>query len=133
MATTVVPTPFQDGDCYKYHWARYVAKETLRDDHKALKSLISNVLSSDQHSRQYMPSVLGDLSIQELFEETKGLTGGDVIPPSPGNFNIGIVGAGVSGHFTALLFDWLHDHEKIKGSFKIDYDINSRSRVWCLL
>ena len=40
-----------------------------------------------------------------------------------GKLDIGIVGAGVAGLFSAMVFDWLNEHPELKGKLKINYDI----------
>lgn len=118
------PQPLK-GDCYKYEWARYVAKRTLDDDLNAVKSLISQ-LQANNTTGINLPNIPQDLektSITELYKITEHYTGGGIIPPQKDNFKIAIVGAGVSGLFTALLFDWLNEHPKLKGKLKIDYEI----------
>lgn len=125
MAT--VTTTHSKGDCYKYAWARFVAKKTLEDDLNSVKALIST-FRAEAPASNIFPELpqgqdLDNASIADLHKGLHGYTGGGVTPPQPGNFRVGIVGAGVSGLFTALLFDWLNEHPKLKGKLRIDYDI----------
>lgn len=127
MATLAASTsqPLKEGDCYKYEWARYVAQRTLDDDLNAVKALISQLRAEDPSgiSLPNIPQDLDNTSITELYQITKQYTEGGVVPPQANEFKIGIVGAGVSGLFTALLFDWLNEHPTLKGKLKIDYEI----------
>lgn len=117
--------PLKQGDCYKYEWARYVAKKTLHDDLHAVKALISD-MQDQVPTRIRLPNIPADLdhaSITDLYNLTEGFTGGGVVPPQADEFKIAIVGAGVAGLFTALLFDWLNEQEELRGKLKIDYEI----------
>lgn len=42
MQTATETVPLAQGDCYKYEWARFVAKKTLEDDLNAVKTRISH-------------------------------------------------------------------------------------------
>lgn len=96
-------------------WARDVAKTKMNYD---LKGVI-------QRLKKSVPTKFDEKdSIGSIREKTKELTGPGYIPEKPGQISVGIVGAGVAGLFAALLFDWLNDHEDLKGeSLKISYDI----------
>ncbi|KAI1064514.1 hypothetical protein LB506_008040 [Fusarium annulatum] len=100
---------------YKHMWARDVAKTKMNYD---LKGVI-------QRLKKSVPTKFDEKdSIGSIREKTKELTGPGYIPEKPGQISVGIVGAGVAGLFAALLFDWLNDHEDLKGeSLKISYDI----------
>ncbi|KAK7425057.1 hypothetical protein QQZ08_008333 [Neonectria magnoliae] len=109
---------------YKHMWARYVAKRTLDEDLQVALDRVSK-------TRIAQPSLDIDEvgpkeNISDLLEKTKKVTGTGFVPdPStPGRLTVGIVGAGVAGLFTALLFDWLNEDAKKQGlKLKIDYDI----------
>lgn len=103
---------------YKYQWAREVARRTLEEDLAALKDRIEKVEDTDRLNLNGGESVAG------LVEATKKLTGVGFIPPQPDKFKVGIVGAGVAGLFTAMVFDWLNENEELKAlGLEIDYDI----------
>ncbi|KAL7767097.1 hypothetical protein ACKLNR_005013 [Fusarium oxysporum f. sp. zingiberi] len=72
-----------------------------------------------------VPAKIGEKdSIGSLREKTKKFTGPGYIPEEQGKISVGIVGAGVAGLFAALLFDWLNDHDELKGKgLKISYNI----------
>lgn len=115
----------KQGDCYKYQWARYVAKRTLDDDFNAVKTLMAQMQAGDSTgiSLPNIPQDSEQTSITDLYKLTKDQTKHNMIPVQADEFKIGIVGAGVSGLFTALLFDWLNQHPKLQGKLKINYDI----------
>ncbi|KAI8722658.1 hypothetical protein NCS52_00410100 [Fusarium sp. LHS14.1] len=99
---------------YKHMWARDVAQATMKYDSEGLIKLMKGSV----------PGIKGNENIGQLHEMTKDKTGAGYIPESPGKIDVGIVGAGVAGLFTALLFDWLNAHPDLKGKgLKINYDI----------
>ncbi|KAF5603915.1 amino-acid oxidase [Fusarium subglutinans] len=100
---------------YKHMWARDVAKSSMDYD---LKGVIERLKES-------VPAKFDDKdNIGSIREKTKKFTGPGYIPEEQGRVSVGIVGAGVAGLFAALLFDWLNDHEELKGKgLKISYDI----------
>ncbi|CEI63518.1 hypothetical protein FVEN_g6649 [Fusarium venenatum] len=100
---------------YKHMWARDVAQAIMDYD---LKGVVERLKLSvpDKFDEQE--------SIGSLREKTKKYTGPGYIPEEAGNISVGIVGAGVAGLFSALLFDWLNENPKLKGKgLKINYDI----------
>ncbi|KUI62780.1 hypothetical protein VP1G_09904 [Cytospora mali] len=129
--TATKTAPFAHGDCYKYEWARFVAKRTLEKDLQAVKARI--LQRQEQYGPQPgIPWLIGtpgapgipiseETSLTDLYNKTKPVTGGGIVPPELGKFKVGIVGAGVAGLFTGLLLDWLN--EKLEGKLQIDYDI----------
>ncbi|KUI72131.1 hypothetical protein VM1G_07655 [Cytospora mali] len=121
--TAMKTAPFAHGDCYKYEWARFVAKRTLEKDLQAVKARILQLPKQPDGSQTGFPGIpiSEGISIADLYKKTKELTGGGITPPEPGKFKVGIVGAGVAGLFTGLLLDWLN--EKLEGKLQIDYDI----------
>ncbi|KAH7129098.1 hypothetical protein EDB81DRAFT_728997 [Dactylonectria macrodidyma] len=109
---------------YKHIWARYVARKTLYDDLQVALDRVSKI----QTAQPSLPieEVGHKENISDLLEKTKQVTGTGFIPDpaTPGRLTVGIVGAGVAGLFTALLFDWLNEDAKTQGlNLKIDYDI----------
>lgn len=106
----------QSTKSYKHMWAREVAKSTMAYDLKGVIQLI--------RQSALKLEITGEENIGQLREITKGLTGGGFVPEKPGKIDVGIVGAGVAGLFTALLFDWLNQHPSLKDKgLKINYDI----------
>ncbi|RBR15926.1 uncharacterized protein FIESC28_07128 [Fusarium coffeatum] len=109
MASTVEET-HQLTSSYKHMWARNVAQKTMDYDFKGVKELV--------------PDASNIKTIGKLREVTEERTGRGYIPKADGQIDVGIVGAGVAGLFTALLFDWLNDHPDLKGKgLKINYDV----------
>ncbi|KAF7560122.1 hypothetical protein G7046_g4037 [Stylonectria norvegica] len=103
---------------YKYQWARYVARKTLEDDLTAAKDRIAAIETGASLQLD------GKESIEKLLRKTQPWTGLGFVPPEPGKFKVGIVGAGVAGLFTAMVFDWLNENPELKGQgLEIDYDI----------
>ncbi|KAJ4246033.1 hypothetical protein NW762_013778 [Fusarium torreyae] len=105
---------------YKYFWARYVQKNTLEYDFKVVKELIEQARKKD-------PDLLKEIKpndgIAETLHKTQKITGVGFVPKTPGKLEIGIVGAGVAGLFSAMVFDWLNEHPDLKGELEIKYDI----------
>ncbi|CAM1507592.1 Fc.00g072330.m01.CDS01 [Cosmosporella sp. VM-42] len=105
---------------FKYQWARHVARLSLKDDLAVVRGRITDP------STEAPPElgVIGDESVAKLLRKTQELTGLGFVPPKEGQFKVGIVGAGVAGLFTALVFDWLNERPELqKEQLKIDYDI----------
>ncbi|OBS26167.1 hypothetical protein FPOA_00109 [Fusarium poae] len=100
----------------KNMWARHVAETTLKYDFESLKELLMNTLPD--------LGVTDKDDFGEIADKTEQITGRGYVPEEPGKIKVGIVGAGISGLFTALLFDWLNDHPNLQGQgLSIDYDI----------
>lgn len=113
--------PLAKGDCYKYQWARYVARRSLEKSLATVKTRIKSALDSNPAMLPKCPLNLeDDVSISHLLHQIKGATGTGLIVPKCGEIKVGVVGAGVAGLFTALLFDWLN--KQVQG-LHIDYDI----------
>ncbi|KAF7545287.1 hypothetical protein G7Z17_g9284 [Cylindrodendrum hubeiense] len=102
---------------YKHQWARYVAQQTLKDDLASARNRVQEAVSQ---SENLLITVDGKESVSKLLEKTGEFTGLGFVPPEQGKFKVGIVGAGVAGLFTAMVFDWLN--EKVEG-LNVDYDI----------
>lgn len=116
--TDAMATTSLDFKSYKYQWAREVARRTLEDDLAALKGRIQ--ILDDKNKL----ALTGDESVAKLAVATEKLTGSGFIPPQQGKFKICIVGAGVAGLFTAMVFDWLNENPKLKAlGLEIEYDI----------
>ncbi|OHE94888.1 flavin containing amine oxidoreductase [Colletotrichum orchidophilum] len=113
------PLPVDSKVSYKYIWAQFVAQRKLENDLKVSKLSFQNLGDGSN-----LTPVAGTVS--SLSEILKKATGGGVIPPKPGHFNVGIIGSGVAGLFTALALDWINDtieEQKGAGHLKITYEI----------
>ncbi|KAK2008684.1 hypothetical protein LZ32DRAFT_566133 [Colletotrichum eremochloae] len=105
--------------CYKYIWAKFVAQQKLESDLQGSKLSYTNILDN----KELKPEAE---TVSGLAQTLKSVTGGGVIPEKPGHFNIGIVGSGVAGLFTALAIDWINETiegQKGPGHLKITYEI----------
>ncbi|EXF84028.1 flavin containing amine oxidoreductase [Colletotrichum fioriniae PJ7] len=106
--------------CYKYIWAQFVAQWKLENDLQASKAGYVDLIGDNNQLKPESETVSG------LADNLKHVTGGGVIPEKPGHFNVGIVGAGAAGLFTALAIDWINDtiaKEKGPGHLNITYEI----------
>ena len=110
------------GNAYKHQWARYVARRTLEEDLDAARDRVKDATSLTGTDALNLPGLRldGQESVKQLLEKTEAFTGLGFVPPEPGKFKVGIVGAGVSGLFSAMVFDWLNAN--VRG-LEIDYDI----------
>ncbi|KAH6970187.1 hypothetical protein DER45DRAFT_640271 [Fusarium avenaceum] len=109
---------------YKYFWAREVQRSTLAYDFKAVKELINKAREDYPEDLKDIKGTIGDRdSIAKTLEKTEKITGLGFVPKTPGKLDVGIVGAGVAGLFTAMVFDWLNEHPDLKGELEIKYDI----------
>ena len=105
-------------ESYKYQWAREVARRTLADDLNAVKNNIAATVGSGSKDL-----LTGNPSVAELAQRTEQFIGYGPYPPEDkSKFKMGIVGAGVAGLFTAMVFDWLNSQFS-ETELKIDYDI----------
>ncbi|KAH6887008.1 hypothetical protein B0T10DRAFT_407209 [Thelonectria olida] len=102
---------------YKHQWARHVARKTLDDDLAAARLRIHEATKEISNVNIELGK---DAPVSEVLAKTKNFTGLGFVPPEPGKFKVGIVGAGVAGLFTAMVFDWLNKEVK---DLHIDYDI----------
>ncbi|KXH35196.1 flavin containing amine oxidoreductase [Colletotrichum simmondsii] len=105
--------------CYKYIWAEFVAQWKLENDLEASKNGYADLIDTNSLKPEAE-------TVSGLAETLKPVTGGGVIPQKPGHFNVGIVGAGTAGLFTALAIDWINDtiaKEKGPEHLKITYEI----------
>ncbi|KAM0438445.1 hypothetical protein ACHAPT_001194 [Fusarium lateritium] len=100
---------------FKYMWSRYVQKITLKYDLEAART-------AARDPKVPFP-VTGEESIAELQKAAEEKTGRGFVPKERGKLDIGIVGAGVAGLFSAMVFDWLNEHPELKSKLKINYDI----------
>ncbi|KAI0121136.1 hypothetical protein BJ170DRAFT_688221 [Xylariales sp. AK1849] len=121
-AQTTTKTSTPESICYKYTWSRYVARRTLDGDLQAVKARIQEALRPDSGFKKPGLDLALDenVGITDLVQQTKSLTGSGLVPPEEGKFKVAIVGAGVAGLFTAMLFDWLNG--QVDG-LDIDYDL----------
>jgi hypothetical protein len=99
-------------DCYKYQWARYVARQRLQDDLAIVSSKLSSITN--------VPPVDSVHELAKQAFDEKGLKNIGIVPPEPGKFKVGIVGAGVAGLFSAMLLEWL---DSKLPELNISYDI----------
>jgi len=114
LSTPFMMSTTQGSDPYKYQWARYVAREKLESDFQILRSKLS-----DPSNNTPVPSTLSEFAFDYFPKsEVKKFTGPK--PSTRGKFKVGIVGAGCSGLFTAMIIDFLN--KKIPG-LDIKYDI----------
>jgi len=125
-ATASATAPeFPPGDCYKYQWARFVARKTLQDDLESVQKLMAELKPGNNAGAEIPgPDVpLPEKASIGLHQLTRNATGGGIIPPRQESFEVGIVGAGVAGLFTGLLFDWINSLPQLQGKVHINYDI----------
>lgn len=110
----------QKSGSFKHQWARYVARRALEHDLAAARNRLIEATSQGKADIPQLPSLIidGKESVGELLRKTEKYTGLGFVPPEPGKFKIGIVGAGVSGLFSAMVFDWLN--KNVQG-LEIDY------------
>jgi hypothetical protein len=125
MTETIRQPPPSGENSYKYTWARYVARRTLDNDLAQLKARVDAVTSVARGNPLIPQLQFSDATpVRDVVKAAKSVTGPGVIaPPSRGElkeFKVAIVGAGVAGLFSAMLFEWLN--KKIP-TLKIDYDL----------
>ncbi|KAM5341884.1 hypothetical protein ACJ41O_014915 [Fusarium nematophilum] len=112
--TTVVGEHLES-ESFKYLWSRHVQKLTLQYDLEAAKAAARD---------PNVPiDVTGVGSVAELQKAAEKKTGRGFVAKECGKLDIGIVGAGVAGLFSAMVFDWLNEHPELKGRLEINYDI----------
>lgn len=93
-------------------------KEDIEATRKKMKEFLEN---EKKYKNDNFPQ-----TVPEFAEITELATGGGLIPAKHGHFNVGIVGAGVAGLFTALVLDWINDSIKTHigpGHLEIKYEI----------
>ncbi|KAF3023150.1 hypothetical protein E8E14_013967 [Neopestalotiopsis sp. 37M] len=118
----VIPQPTPSGEnSYKYTWARYVARRTLDNDLAQLKARVDAATNTAQ-GNPLIPQLLFDEAtpLRDVVKAAQDVTGSGVVALEPGKFKVAIVGAGVAGLFSAMLFEWLN--EKIP-ALEIKYDL----------
>ncbi|KAF4966372.1 hypothetical protein FSARC_5942 [Fusarium sarcochroum] len=112
---------------FKHMWARHVAQKAFDEDVQAAAKRVVQ-------ARQNDPDLPIDDELSEksgvitMLKGTQEMTGVGLVPRESNHIEIGIIGAGVSGLFTALLFDWLNEECKDLG-LKIDYDIMEAAKM----
>ncbi|KAJ4015383.1 hypothetical protein NW766_005723 [Fusarium irregulare] len=111
---------------FKHMWARYVAQKAFDDD---VKAVTARMLQAQADVPEMFPEKVheGD-AVSKILHKCQKVTGVGLAPKKPGHLEIGIVGAGVAGLFTALLFDWLNE-ECADDGLKIDYDIMEAAKM----
>ncbi|KAL0936957.1 flavin containing amine oxidoreductase [Colletotrichum truncatum] len=122
-ARPVEPNPYHDS--YKAQWARYVARHKLQRDLEVAGARISKAMSDGRFKTEFPSGVPID-TVAALAKITEIASGGGLIPETHGHFKVSIVGSGVAGLFTAMLFDWINEQlgkDSPEGNIKIDYDI----------
>jgi hypothetical protein len=107
-------------------WARHVAQKAFDDDVKAAAKRLIKARKED-------PSLsVGDVktnaSVSTILDKAQDETGVGLVPRESGKLEIGIIGAGVAGLFTAMLFDWLNKECKQQG-LEIEYDIIEAAKM----
>jgi hypothetical protein len=111
---------------FKHMWARYVAQKAFDDD---VKAVTARMLQAQADVPDMFPEKVheGD-AVSKILHKCQKVTGVGLVPKKPGHLEIGIVGAGVAGLFTALLFDWLNEECAADG-LKIEYDIMEAAKM----
>ncbi|RGP80534.1 hypothetical protein FLONG3_1368 [Fusarium longipes] len=111
---------------FKHMWARYVAQKAFEDD---VKTAVARLVQAQKDVPDILPEKVHEgNTVSEVLHKCQKVTGVGLVPKEPGHLEIGIVGAGVAGLFTALLFDWLNE-ECGKYGLKIDYDIMEAAKM----
>ncbi|KAK6706612.1 hypothetical protein SNK05_010490 [Fusarium graminearum] len=107
-------------DSYKHMWARYVAKRAFDEDIKSASKRL--VEAQKANPDLFSGKISQDMRVATILAKTQEEIGTGLVPRDSKKLDIGIIGAGVSGLFTALVFDWLNEECKDQG-LKINYDI----------
>ncbi|KAG8667982.1 hypothetical protein FPOAC1_012824 [Fusarium poae] len=105
---------------YKHMWARYVAKKAFDEDIKAASKRL--IEAQKANPDLFSGTISEDMKVGTILAKTQEEIGTGLVPKDPKKLDIGIIGAGVAGLFTALVFDWLNEECKDQG-LKINYDI----------
>ncbi|KAF9781077.1 hypothetical protein IL306_014118 [Fusarium sp. DS 682] len=111
---------------FKHMWARHVAQKAFEEDVQAARKRILQV--QHEHPELFEQKVEGGEGVSEILDKTQKLTGLGFVPRKSNHLEIGIVGAGVAGLFTAMVFDWLNEQCKAEG-LKIEYDIMEAAKM----
>ncbi|KAF4948055.1 hypothetical protein FGADI_9920 [Fusarium gaditjirri] len=112
----------------KHMWARHVAQKAFEEDVQAAKRRILQAQRDHPDLFEKKIEVDGNEGVSEVLDKTQKLTGLGFVPKEPNHLEIGIVGAGVAGLFTAMVFDWLNEKCEKEG-LKIDYDIIEAAKM----
>ncbi|RGP60971.1 hypothetical protein FSPOR_10284 [Fusarium sporotrichioides] len=105
---------------YKHMWARYVAKRAFDED---IKSASKRLIEAQKVNPDlFSDTISKDMRVATILAKTQQEIGTGLVPKDSKKLDIGIIGAGVAGLFTALVFDWLNEECKDLG-LKINYDI----------
>ncbi|KAF5579664.1 amino-acid oxidase [Fusarium pseudocircinatum] len=113
---------------FKHMWARHVAQKAFEEDVEAAKRRILQAQRDHPDLFEKENEVEGNERVSEILDKTQKLTGLGFVPREPNHLEIGIVGAGVAGLFTAMVFDWLNEQCKEEG-LKIEYDIMEAAKM----
>ncbi|KAF4336526.1 amino-acid oxidase [Fusarium beomiforme] len=111
---------------FKHMWARHVAQKAFDEDVQAARKRILEI--QKENPDLFDEKIEGAEGVSEILDKTQKLTGLGFVPREPGKLEIGIVGAGVAGLFTAMVFDWLNEQCGKEG-LKIEYDIMEAAKM----
>ncbi|KLP10574.1 related to L-amino-acid oxidase [Fusarium fujikuroi] len=111
---------------FKHMWARHVAQKGFEDDVQAAAKRV--IQAQQEHPELFPKKVHEDEGVSKILDKTQKLTGVGFVPRKSNHLEIGIIGAGVAGLFTAMVFDWLNEQCQKEG-LKIEYDIIEAAKM----
>lgn len=111
---------------FKHMWARHVAQKGFEDDVQAAAKRV--IQAQQEHPELFPKKVHKDEGVSKILDKTQKLTGVGFVPRKSNHLEIGIIGAGVAGLFTAMVFDWLNEQCEKEG-LKIEYDIMEAAKM----
>ncbi|EXK37021.1 hypothetical protein FOXG_09099 [Fusarium oxysporum f. sp. lycopersici 4287] len=111
---------------FKHMWARHVAQKGFEDDVQAAAKRV--IQAQQEHPELFPKKVHEDEGVSKILDKTQKLTGVGFVPRKSNHLEIGIIGAGVAGLFTAMVFDWLNEQCEKEG-LKIEYDIMEAAKM----
>lgn len=126
MVTTTAEEHRLETKSFKHMWARHVAQKAFDDDLKAATKRLAQI--QEKHSNLNLGEIEEGQGVSTVLDKAQQETGVGLVPKESGKLEIGIIGAGVAGLFTALLFDWLNEKCE-KDGLKIDYDIIEAAKM----
>ncbi|KAJ4135117.1 hypothetical protein NW768_004734 [Fusarium equiseti] len=127
MATTTAKEHRLQTKSFKHMWARHVAQKAFDED---LKVATERLIQVQKDPNLKLDTIEVGQGVSTVLNKAKQETGIGLVPKESDKLEIGIIGAGVAGLFTALLFDWINEkceNENLK--FKIDYDIVEAAKM----
>ncbi|KAF4448614.1 hypothetical protein F53441_7989 [Fusarium austroafricanum] len=113
---------------FKHMWARHVAQKAFEEDVQAAAKRVVQAQALNPDLIDDEKQVREDEGVSKILKKTQKLTGTGFVPRKSNELEIGIIGAGVGGLFTAMVFDWLNEECKDLG-LKIDYDIIEAAKM----